>query len=136
MTTGRVITSALHRVQQGHGRRFVSDPPRGPVHRPARVALMLALAHKIRAAIGAGQLADQAEAARRLGCTRARLTQLLDLLRLAPDLQEQVLFLEAVDGAEPLTERTLRAVTREPSWAEQRRWFGQQPTRAIHVPPR
>jgi hypothetical protein len=92
-----------------------------PVRRPARVAVMLALAHKITAAIGNGDLHDQAEAARRLGFSRARVTQLLALLQLAPDLQERVLFLEAVDGIEPLTERALRAVTRARSWEEQRR---------------
>jgi hypothetical protein len=52
--------------------------------------------------------------------TPARVTQLLALLALAPDLQEQVLLLEAVDGLEPLTDRALRAATRELSWAQQR----------------
>jgi hypothetical protein len=81
---------------------------------------MLALAHKIAEAIGSGQLRDQADAARRLGVTRARVTQLLALLQLAPDVQERVLFLEAVDGIEPLTERALRAVTRALHWTDQR----------------
>lgn len=122
MTTGKVITGMLHRVQRGHGRAFVAEPPLAiaPVSRPARVALMLALAHKIEAAIAAGQLHDQADAARRLDLTPARVTQLLALLALAPDLQERVLFLESVDGLEPLTERALRRVTRTRSWEEQR----------------
>lgn len=123
MTPGKVVTAALHRVQRGHGRGFVVEPPpvKIPVRRPARVAVMLALAHKITAAIGNGDLHDQADAARRLGVTRARVTQFLDLLQLAPDVQERVLFLEAVDGIEPLTERALRAVTRARSWEDQRR---------------
>lgn len=125
MSGSKVITSALHRVQRRHGRHFVAEPPRGPVQRPARVAIMLALAHKIRAAIDDGKVSDQAEAARRLGCTRARLTQLLDLTKLSPDLQEHVLFLESVNGAEPLTERQLRPVTKELCWTEQRRLFDQ-----------
>ena len=123
MTTARVVTGTLHRIQRGHGRGFVAEPPPAlaPVRRPARVAVMLALAHKIAAAIGSGDLPDQAEAARRLGVTRARVTQLLALLQLAPDVQERVLFLEAADGIEPLTERALRAVMRARSWEEQRR---------------
>ncbi len=106
----------------GHGRDFVAEPPPviAPVYRPARVALMLALAHKIAAAIAGGQLRDQADAARRLDITRARVTQLLALLALAPDLQVRVLFLESIDGIEPLTERALRLVTRARSWVEQR----------------
>jgi hypothetical protein len=43
----RVVTGTLHRVHGGHVKRFVAEPPPGPVRRPARVALMLALAHKI-----------------------------------------------------------------------------------------
>ena len=123
--TARVITGRLHRVQRGHGTAYLPEPPAqlAPVRRPARVALMLALAHAIRAAIGSGKVADQAEVARRLGFTPARVTQLLDLLQLAPDIQEQVLFLETVDGIEPLAERQLRPLVRVPSWGDQRTAF-------------
>lgn len=65
-------------------------------------------------------MADRAAVARKLGLTRARVTQLLDLLLLAPDLQQPVLGLEAVDGAEPMSERALRAVAHAGSWGEQR----------------
>jgi len=117
-----VVTGALHRVQRGHGRGFADRPPpvRPPVRRHARVAIMLALAHIIETFICQGQLRDQADAARRLGVTRARITQLLALLQLAPDLQERVLFLEAVDGIEPLTERALRPISHVRSWPDQR----------------
>jgi hypothetical protein len=84
---------------------------------------MLVLAHLIQRAIDRGELADQAEAARRLGVTRARLTQLLDLTLLGPDVQERVLALESVDGTEPLSERVLRPVARAPSWVEQQTLF-------------
>jgi hypothetical protein len=81
-------------------------------------AVMLALAHQIQRAIDRGELAGQAEAARRLGLTRARLTQLLDLTLLAPDVQETLLSMETVDGTEPLSERALRPLGRARSWAE------------------
>jgi hypothetical protein len=121
-----VINKTLHRVQQGHGRAFAAAPPapRPVVRRPARIALMLALAHTVADAIASGKLDDQADAARRLGLTRARITQLLALRWLAPDLQEHVLFLEAVDGIEPLTERDLRDVTGVACWDEQRAMLG------------
>ena len=96
-------------------------PPKPePVRRPAKVAQQLALAHHLQAAIDRGAIADRADVARKLGLTRARVTQLLDLLLLAPDLQDAVLGLEAVDGAEPVAERTLRAVAHAGTWAEQR----------------
>lgn len=116
----RVVTGQLHRVQRGHGKRFAPEPPPGPVRRPARVAVMLALAHKIQQAIDAGTVRDRAEVARRLGFTRARVTHLMDLTLLAPDLQERVLVLEAVDGVEPFSERELRRVAHIWSWEQQR----------------
>jgi len=87
---------------------------------PARVARMLAIAHHLQAAIDRGQLFDRAHAARCLGMTRARLTQICDLLLLAPDIQEELLFLETVDGLEPFAERELRPIARYRRWAEQR----------------
>lgn len=36
------------------------------------------------------------------------------------DVQDSVLALEAVDGAEPIAERTLRSVAHADTWAEQR----------------
>ncbi|MBK8482305.1 MAG: hypothetical protein IPL40_14260 [Proteobacteria bacterium] len=82
---------------------------------------MLALAHRFQAAIDLGDYRDRADLARQLGFTRARISQLLDLLTLAPDLQEQIIDLEAVDGVEPLSERALRAVVKIEGWSEQRR---------------
>jgi hypothetical protein len=123
VTGARVVTGELHRVQRGRGKGFASEAPPEPVSRPARVAVMLALAHQIQRAIDRGELADQGEAARKLGLTRARLTQLLDLTLLAPDVQERVLSRESVDGAEPLSERALRPVAKARSWAEQRTLF-------------
>jgi len=111
LTSPTVITGKLHRVRKGHAKRFVDALPATPepVRRPARLAIMLALAHKIQHAIDCGVVSDRAEVARRLGLTRARITQLLDLTLLAPDLQEQILSAESVDGVEPLSERAVRA---------------------------
>ena len=50
-----------------------------------------ALATPVQEAIDKGIVEDRAPVARSLGFTRARVTQLLDLLLLAPYLQEQVL---------------------------------------------
>jgi hypothetical protein len=55
--------------------------------------------------------------------TRARITQLGDILWLAPDIVEEVAFSVHHGGVERITERALRAVVREPSWAEQRRLY-------------
>lgn len=124
----RVISGQLHRVQRGHGKAFVEKPPAlppAPVRRPARVAVMLALAHKLQDAIDRGVIRDRADVARRLGLTRARVTQLFDLTLLAPDIQEQILFTDSVDGVEPMTENASREATRSAIWVQQRsKWFG------------
>lgn len=116
----RVVAGGLHRVRQGRGKGFTIQPPLERSRRPARVAVTLALAHTIQHAIDRGEIRDQAEAARRLGVTRARLSQILDLMRLAPNLQEEILSLEASDGGVPLSERALRNVLRAVSWLDQR----------------
>lgn len=115
----RVLVGALFRERQKRVTLREAPPP-APVRRPAHMARMLALAHHLQSAIDRGLVPDRAEVARRLGLTRARVTQLLDLLLLAPDLQDEVLHLEAVDGLEPLSERALRAVAHAGMWAEQR----------------
>jgi hypothetical protein len=74
----------------------------------ATVAKRLALAHHIAAQIDAGVYDDQADVARQHGLTRARLTQLMNLLLLAPDIQEEILALEVPAGRQPLSERALR----------------------------
>lgn len=120
MTGTRVVTGEFHRVQRGRRKGFVPEAPSAPVRQPARVAVMLALAHQIQRAIDRGELADQAAAARRLGLTRARLTQLLDLTLLAPDVQEKILSMESIEGSEPLAERAFRPLARAGSWVDQR----------------
>jgi hypothetical protein len=80
---------------------------------------MLALAHKLQQAIDRGAVRDRADVARRLGLTRARVTQLLDLTLLAPDIQERILFSESEDGLEPVSERSVRGVLHIEDWAKQ-----------------
>ena len=118
----RIFTGNLFRVRQGNGWAFTEEPPpapRKPVRRPARIAQMLALAHRLQAAIDQGEYQDRADLARQLGFSRARVTQLLDLLLLAPAIQERVLDLEVVDGVEPLSERVLRPLVRTSAWTKQ-----------------
>ena len=73
----------------------------------------------------------------RLGrVTRARVTQIMDLLLLAPDLQEALLFLPAAEsGYDPIHLKELRYVCQTPIWAEQRaRWLELGVSRAPQQP--
>ena len=68
-----------------------------------------------------GVVADYAELARLGHVTRARVTQIMNLLHLAPDIQEAILLLPAVArGKDPLTERVLRPIAAVPNWNAQR----------------
>ncbi len=87
---------------------------------PARVAEWLAVAKTILGDLEAGAYLDCADAARKNQVSRARLCQLMALTFLAPDIQEELLFMEVVAGKEPLTERTLRRIGQEPHWGRQR----------------
>lgn len=87
---------------------------------PARIARQLALAHALQRGVERGEFRDYADMARSLGFTRARITQIMDLLLLAPDIQDQILHLELPAGAPQPTERALRRVLRSPIWSEQR----------------
>ena len=91
-----------------------------PQGRVPRVTRLLALAHRIDRMIAAGEIADWAEAARRCGLTRARMTQVANLLLLAPSIQEEILAFEPVTiGRDPVTERQLRPIVAAPDWNKQ-----------------
>lgn len=105
----QVVTGELHRVRRGRKKGFGAEPSPEPTRCPARIAVTLALAHTIQRAIDSGEIRDQAEAARRLGVTRARITQLIDLTLLAPDLQETVLGLANMECSAPQNSRHMKS---------------------------
>ena len=86
-----------------------------------RVARLMALAIQMETLIASGRVACYADAARLAHVTRARMTQIMNLTRLAPDIQEAVLFLApVVKGRDPVTERDLRPIAAEFNWSKQR----------------
>jgi hypothetical protein len=60
--------------------------------------------------LSSGAAPTQAEISRREGVTRARVGQVIEMLRLAPDIQERLLAMPATVGRPPVTERTLRPI--------------------------
>ena len=71
-----------------------------------------------------GVVEDQGEIARLGHVTPARLSQIMGMLSLAPDIQEAILFLPRVDeGRDTVAERVLRRVMGSLDWSVQReRW--------------
>ena len=85
-----------------------------------RIARLMALAIRLERLIREQTLPNYAAVARRGRVTRARMTQVMKLLHLAPDIQEQILFLPELPR---LNERNLRPIVRLIDWHEQRRLF-------------
>ena len=96
-----------------------------PTAKPAgrsipRIARLMALAIRFEGLLRDETIRDYAELARLGRVTRARMTQIMKLLDLAPDIQEQILFLPPIKG---LNERNLRPIVSRIDWNEQRRLF-------------
>ena len=105
------------------GRRLPDAPKEtGNGCRPARVACLLALAHRFDAMVASGTVKDYAEVARLGHVTRARVTQIMNLLNLAPEIQEHLLWLPSERGRD-VTERHLRRIAAEVRWDRQRDLF-------------
>lgn len=81
-------------------------PPRE--HKTPRVVELLRKAIEWRCQIDAGKIRNQAEIARREGITRARVTQIMGLLRLAPETQKGILSLPEIIRQPVISERALR----------------------------
>lgn len=104
-----MIVKYKFEIERRHrGRKVITEkaprPPRPSCTkpRPSTKARRLALAYFIERAIDAGLIQDYADAARRLGLTRARLTQIVDLTVMTVADQEAMLNGRAA-AAEPPT---------------------------------
>jgi len=91
-----------------------------PVRLP-RVARLMALAIKYQGMVSRGELVDYADIARLGYITRARATQVMNLLHLAPDIQEHLLFLDGSAESDGITERDLRRIAGTVYWKQQRK---------------
>ena len=85
------------------------------------ISRLMALAIRFEQLIRNGTVHDQADLARLAHISRARVMQIMDLLLLAPEIQEEILFLpHVVRGKDLITERHMRQITAESSWQLQR----------------
>ena len=110
------------------GKRRIKKKPRKPVEVPAgripRISKLMALAIRYDGLLREGVVADQTELPRLAMVTQPRMTQIMNLLYLAPDIQEELLFLPLVtSGKDPVTERDLRPIVAEVDWGRQRRMW-------------
>lgn len=122
------MLTATHKLEFRSGKRSAKtiveagtqiEPPT-PGRLP-RITKMMALAIRLDHLIKSGQVTDQAELARIGHVSRARLTQIMDLNLLAPDIQEQILeLLSSQNGKHEIREIDIRPIKSEFSWRNQR----------------
>jgi len=116
MRDGVTVEFDVHFARGRAGRREVlpGKPPAKPELPEGsvpRVARLMALAIRCEELVRRGEVADYADLARLGHVSRARLTQIVNLLNLAPNLQEEILFLpRTTKGRDPIGERDLRPI--------------------------
>lgn len=103
-------------------RRRASEHGAEPAKRVPRVSKLMALAVTFDQLIREGAAVDQAELARIGRVTRARLTQIMNLLNLVPEIQGQLLDMTIPNAiGRDISERQIRPIAAMPCWRRQRR---------------
>jgi hypothetical protein len=121
------VTTRVHfrrglkgRVELREGEVPLAQPSEPPGRVP-KLSRLMALAIRFQRMLERGEVRDFAELARLGHVTRARVTQIMNLLLLAPDIQERILFLPlAVGGHDPVKEWQVRPIAAEAVWRKQR----------------
>lgn len=131
------MLTAKHKLEFKTGKRSAktiveagTQPEQPTPSRLPRITKMMALAIRLDHLIKSGQVIDQAELARVGHVSRARLTQIMNLLYLAPDIQEAILVRQRnTISATEIREDELRKVAATISWTLQRKqWIDLQST--------
>jgi hypothetical protein len=127
--TPLTIECDVHFSRKGRGSRKVLEngpaPYRPPVPgRVPRVARLMALAIRCEAMLREGTLQNYSEIASLGHVTRARISQIMNLLNLAPDIQESVLGLPRTEcGGDPIILAQLQPIASTADWRKQRRMW-------------
>jgi len=123
MTT---VTRKVDFAKSGRRKRLVRKvkseqaPPSKSASRIPRVSKLMALTIRFDGLINDGTVRDMSELARLAHVTQPRMTQIMNLLHLAPDIQEEILLLpKVIRGRDWVTERDIRVIAAEPRWERQ-----------------
>jgi hypothetical protein len=129
MTTTLTIECDIHFDRKGRGSRKVLENGPRPHRltepgRVPRVARLMALAIRFDRMLRDGVIESYTELAALGHVTRARVSQIMNLLNLAPDIQEALLHLpRTLQGRDPIILRQLQPIAAAPDWRKQRRMW-------------
>ena len=120
------VTTKVHFTTTRAGRKRMHSAP-GPKlaaetpGRIPRISKLMALAIKFDRLLREGKVADHSELARLAHVTQPRMTQIMNLNHLAPDIQEELLYFSPSSGPNDTPhEKTLRPLCKVCSWSQQR----------------
>jgi len=137
---GLTIQRQVHFGRGRNSRKVIHEgpPPEAPptpAGRVPRISKLMALALRFDRLIKDGEITNQAELARLGHVSRARVTQIMNLLLLAPDIQEEILFLPRTQGGrDPIREIMVRPIAAVLDWRKQRRmWSKLRADRQVEV---
>jgi len=125
MSDTEKVDVQFHFQRRGKNKVLVEgkEPPKPPKPkgRLPRIIRYMALAIYYEGLIREGHVHDYAEIATLGHVTRARVTQIMNLRMLAPDIQEKLIFLDRiVEGRDTFCLRHLQAITLDSDWQKQR----------------
>ena len=126
MSEEKQVDTLLHKKRDG--KRIVlaegkaPQPKRPPIGRLPRITRYMALAVYYEDLIRKGHVHDYAEIATLGHVTRARVTQIMNLRLLAPDIQEELITLNRViKGRDSLSLRQFQTIALDNDWRSQRK---------------
>jgi hypothetical protein len=136
MSRPLTITAPVNFAREANGRRRLDagPPPQTVVRTPGRVprvARLMASAIRFEEQVRTGVLPSYSAVAELGHVTRARVSQIMNLVNLAPDIQEAILFLPRTErGRDPIHLRLLQPIASTIDWKKQRRLWSELRHRA------
>ena len=131
------VNRPFHVQTRRNGSKLLADgkAPTKQQGRIPRIARLLALAHHCRNLIRKGAIINQSELAHYGQISTTRMSQIMWLDNLAPDIQDAILDLpRTVSGRDPFLEKDVRPIAKTHDWKEQRKMWNSLKRRAAVNP--
>ena len=126
MNSKLTLNLSFHVQTRRNGSKSLADgkAPTKPLGRVPRITRLLALAHRCRDLVRDGVIINQSELAHYGQISTTRMSQIMWLDNLAPDIQEAILELpRTVQGRDAILEREVRPIAKTHDWGEQRKMW-------------
>jgi len=137
MTERLTINRQFHVATKRSGTKQIQSgtKPVIPAGRVPRISRLLALAHHCFRLVQSGAIINQSELAHFGQISTTRMTQIMWLDNLAPDIQEEILFLpRTTHGRDVIKEADIRPIAKTLDWNKQRQMWSRLRQSTIGLP--